>query len=62
MVFLSIWLVSILHLLKTFVDIHNIPLQDALLQIGIHIVFHISAVLLAYADKLMHSYDSDSGH
>jgi uncharacterized protein (TIGR00645 family) len=61
---LIVSLVSIsgVHLLKTFVDIHNIPLQDALLQIGIHIVFLISAVLLAYADKLMHSYDSDSGH
>ncbi len=55
---LIISLVSIsgVHLLKTFIDIHNIPLQDALLQIGIHIVFLFSAVLLAYTDKLMHSH------
>lgn len=55
---LIISLVSIsgVHLLKTFIDIHNIPLQDALLQIGIHIVFLISAVLLAYTDKIMHSH------
>jgi len=54
---LIISLVSIsgVHLLKTFIDIHNIPLQDAILQIAIHIVFLISALLLAYADKLMHS-------
>jgi uncharacterized protein (TIGR00645 family) len=53
---LIISLVSIsgVHLLKTFVDIHNVPLQDALLQIGIHLVFLISAVLLAYTDKIMH--------
>jgi uncharacterized protein (TIGR00645 family) len=55
---LIISLVSIsgVHLLKTFIDIHNIPLQDALLQIGIHIVFLLSAVILAYTDKIMHSH------
>lgn len=54
---LIISLVSIsgVHLLQTFIDIHNVPQKDALLQIGIHLVFIISAVLLAYADKLMHS-------
>lgn len=54
---LIISLVSIsgVHLLKTFIDIHNVPLQDALLQIGIHVVFLISALLLAYTDKIMHS-------
>lgn len=59
---LIISLVSIsgVHLLKTFIDIHNIPLQDALLQIGIHIVFIISAVLLAWADKIMY-YQEVSG-
>ncbi len=53
---LIISLVSIsgVHLLKTFIDIHNVPMQDALLQMGIHLVFLISAVLLAYTDKLMH--------
>lgn len=57
---LIISLVSIsgVHLLKTFIDIHNIPLQDSILQIGIHIVFIISALLLAYADKIMHSHDT----
>jgi len=61
---LIISLVSIsgVHLLKTFVDIHNIPMQDALLQIGIHLVFLISVVMLAYADKTMHSHDSASSN
>jgi uncharacterized protein (TIGR00645 family) len=61
---LIISLVSIsgVHLLKTFIDIHNIPLQDAILQIAIHIVFLISAVLLAYTDKIMHSHEIVGKH
>ncbi len=61
---LIVSLVSIsgVHLLKTFVDIHNIELQDALLQIGIHMVFILSALLLAYTDKIMHFNDSGTDH
>jgi len=61
---LIISLVSIsgVHLLKTFIDIHNIPLQDALMQVGIHIVFIISAVLLAWADKIMHYQEFSDNH
>jgi uncharacterized protein (TIGR00645 family) len=60
---LIVSLVSIsgVHLLKTFVDIHNISLQDAILQIAIHIVFIISALLLAYTDKVMHADEAASG-
>ncbi len=61
---LIISLVSIsgVHLLKTFIDIHNIPMQDALLQIGIHMVFIVSAVLLAWADKIMHFQEVSDKH
>ena len=61
---LIISLVSIsgVHLLKTFIDIHNSSLQDALLQIGIHLVFIISAVLLAYTDKIMHIEEMTGTH
>lgn len=53
---LIVSLVSIsgVHLLKTFIDIHNIPLQDAIMQVAIHLVFILSALLLAYTDKIMH--------
>lgn len=53
---LIVSLVSIsgVHLLKTFIDIHNIPLQDAILQISIHLVFILSALLLAFTDKIQH--------
>lgn len=55
---LIVSLVSIsgVHLLKTFIDVHNVPLQAALLQIGIHLVFLLSAVFLAYTDKLLHAH------
>ncbi len=61
---LIISLVSIsgVHLLQTFIDIHNVPLQDALLQMGIHMVFIISALLLAYTDKIMHSDEASQNH
>lgn len=54
---LIVSLVSIsgVHLLKTFIDIHNSDLQDAVLQISIHLVFIFSALLLAYTDKVMHA-------
>jgi uncharacterized protein (TIGR00645 family) len=57
---LIISLVSIsgVHLLKTFIDISNTSMQDAVLQIAIHIVFLLSAVLLAYTDKLMHTHET----
>ena len=53
---LIVSLVSIsgVHLLKTFIDIHNMPMQDTILQISIHFVFILSALLLAYTDKIMH--------
>ena len=61
---LIISLVSIsgVHLLKTFIDIHNISLQDALLQIGIHMVFIVSALLLAITDKIMHQDEASQEH
>ncbi len=61
---LIISLVSIsgVHLLQTFIDIHNVLLQDALLQIGIHMVFIVSALLLAYTDKIMHSDENSQTH
>lgn len=59
---LIIALVSIsgVHLLKTFIDIENIELKDALLQIGIHLVFIISALLLALADKIIFSQENEA--
>lgn len=61
---LIVALVSIsgVHLLKTFIDVHNIPLQDAIIQIAIHLMFIISALLLAYTDKIMHDDERSRNH
>jgi len=61
---LIVSLVSIsgVHLLKTFIDVHNIPWQDSMIQIAIHLVFIISALLLAWADKIMHDDERTVKH
>ena len=59
---LIVALVSItgVHLLKTFISLSALPKADVNLtnlvgfQIAIHLIFVLSAILLAYADKLSH--------
>ncbi len=61
---LIVSLVSIsgVHLLKTFVDISNVEMNHVILQIAIHLVFIISALLLAYTDKIMHADEASQSH
>lgn len=61
---LIISLVSIsgVDLLKTFIDVSNLALQDVLVKVGIHIVFLLSVVVLAYSDKLMHAEHTEKKH
>ena len=47
--------VSGIHLLKTFINIQNLPTDKVLLQIAIHLTFLVSAFLLAYTEKIAHS-------
>lgn len=47
--------VSGIHLLQTFINISNKTSQDVMLQMGIHCVFLISTIMLAYSEKLLHS-------
>lgn len=47
--------VSGVHLLQTFINISNQTTEQVMLQIAIHVVFLISAVLLAYTEKILHS-------
>ncbi|WP_457486795.1 TIGR00645 family protein [Teichococcus aerofrigidensis] len=53
----SIVAISGIHLLKTFLDIHNQPMQDVLLQLAVHLGFCLTGVLLAWMDRL-----SGEGH
>lgn len=44
--------ISSIHLLKTFIDTENKSEKTMLWQVVIHMTFVVSAVLLAYTDKL----------
>jgi uncharacterized protein (TIGR00645 family) len=50
---MSLITISSIHLLKTFIDSVNIPNDKIYAQIAIHVAFLVSALALAYADKLM---------
>ena len=47
--------VSGIHLLKTFINLENWTTEKVILQIAIHLTFLISALLLAYTEKVAHS-------
>jgi len=46
--------VSGIHLLQTFINIHNHQPLDVIFQIAIHVVFLFSTLLLAYSEKILH--------
>jgi uncharacterized protein (TIGR00645 family) len=63
--------ISSIHLLKTFIAVHDLPPEGAATEDGtaytwdgvfwqvvIHLVFIISAVALAWIDKISHSYST----
>lgn len=45
--------ISAIHLLKTFIDARDIEDRVILWQVAIHITFVLSALLMAYTDKVM---------
>jgi uncharacterized protein (TIGR00645 family) len=48
--------ISGIHLLKAFIDIGEIASRDVMWQVIIHGVFLVSAVMLAWTEKIMASY------
>lgn len=55
---LAVSLISIssIHLLKTFINAENIPNDKIVFQIVIHMAFILSAIALAYTEKITKSY------
>jgi uncharacterized protein (TIGR00645 family) len=47
--------ISGVHLLKSFINIKTFTTREVVLQVVIHLVFVISALILAITDKVMHS-------
>ena len=52
---LSIIGISSIHLLKTFINAGNYDIKVLMWQTIIHVVFLLSALAIAYTDKLVHS-------
>lgn len=48
----SIVAISGIHLLKTFLHIHDTPREEVLLQLLVHLGFCLTGVLLAWMDRL----------
>ena len=45
--------ISSIHLLKTFINANAYDEKTILAQTGIHVVFLLSAIAIAYSDRLM---------
>lgn len=58
----SIVAISAIHLLKAFLDAREIPNEKLLMLVAVHLTFVVSALLLAYLDRLVSSkppYESE---
>jgi uncharacterized protein (TIGR00645 family) len=44
--------ISSIHLLKTFIDAGNMTQQTMMWQVIIHLTFVVSALVMAYTDRL----------
>ncbi len=55
--------ISSIHLLKTFINAANYDAKVLLAQTGIHVVFLLSALAIAYTDKLLTAtYNDNARH
>jgi len=50
--------ISSIHLLKTFINANAYDEKTILAQTGIHVVFLLSAIAIAYSDRLMSRHDA----
>ncbi|MHC1707685.1 MAG: TIGR00645 family protein [Bacteroidales bacterium] len=50
----SLVAISGIHLLKTFMNMSNVPYEQVKYQIIIHLVFLATTVFLTYSEKMMH--------
>jgi uncharacterized protein (TIGR00645 family) len=57
----SIVAISAVQLLRAFLDIKNVNDRDLSWQTGIHLVFVVSSLFLAWTDKIS-GHESSAGH
>ena len=58
----SIVAISAIQLLRGFMDIRNVSDRDLAWQVGIHLVFVVSGLVLAITDRLTDSHGAKAGH
>ncbi len=54
--------ISSIHLLKTFINASAYDAKTLIAQTGIHVVFLISAIAIAYSDRIMFGTQQSSKH
>ena len=54
--------ISSIHLLKTFINAKSYDAQTIIAQTCIHVVFLLSAMAIAYTDRIMMNTQSDNKH
>ncbi len=54
--------ISSIHLLKTFINAEHTEVKAMMWQTIIHVAFLLSAIAIAYTDKLLNSSQSDARH
>jgi len=54
--------ISSIHLLKTFINAKSYDAQTIIAQTCIHVVFLLSAMAIAYTDRIMTNTQSDNKH
>lgn len=54
--------ISSIHLLKTFINAHAYDAKTLIAQTGIHVVFLLSAIAIAYSDRIMASTYAKNSH
>ena len=52
---MSIITISSIHMLQTFVNVSNLPEKTMMWQLFLHLGFLVSAIALAYTDKILYS-------
>lgn len=57
----SIVAISAIHLLRTFLDLAQVPKDDVAWQLAIHLGFVVSGLLLAWMDRLSSSVRATAG-
>jgi uncharacterized protein (TIGR00645 family) len=54
--------ISSIHLLKTFINADNYAEKTLMWQTLIHVAFLLSAMAIAFTDRLLSHQDSKQGH